>query len=46
MAFRMGISGEWLASVAQTHAEILVLQSGFDGFMLNERLSEHSHVLK
>jgi hypothetical protein len=25
-AFRMGIPGEWLASVAQSHAEILVLQ--------------------
>jgi hypothetical protein len=25
-AFRMGMPGEWLASVAQSHAEILVLQ--------------------
>ena len=27
-AFRMGIPGEWLASVAQSHAEILVLHFG------------------
>jgi hypothetical protein len=28
-AFRMGIPGEWLASVAQSHAEILVLRTFF-----------------